>query len=254
MTSIEKKRIVGDIVAKNLFSRDLDKLMDQLQPTTDSEIMDQLTVVRDRLVELNRKRLVKISHSVMQVLCAKHLIEQDYDVRVEHPLVGGQLMADLFAIRDREPEIEHDIESVLISERLGLSVKKEALVVEVETGYVPPKAALYPIRYRQTRIAAKIARYCRYSHRFGLAVPNYHILQIPEILLKPPELREITEIQRIKEECDQFYKSPPILLDTLAMSETDYIYSINVDHVTVTQIPPDKYLEEILQAGRRILR
>lgn len=210
--------------------------------------MDQLTIIRDRLVELNRKRLVKINHSVMQVLCAKHLLEQDYEVRIEHPLVGGQLMADLFAIREREPKFENDIESLLISERLGLSTKKEALVVEIETGYVPPKAALYPIRYRQTRIAAKIARYCRYSHRFGLATPNYHVLQIPEILLKPPELRDIIEIQRIKEECDQFYRSPPILLDTLAMSETDYIYSINVDNVTVTQIPPQEYLETILRS------
>ncbi len=241
-------------MTKNLFARDLDKLLDQLQPTTDSETMDQLTIIRDRLVELNRKRLVKINHSVMQVLCAMHLIEQDYDVKIEHPLVGGQLMADLFAIRDRELEFENDIESVLISERLGLSVKKEALVVEIETGYVPPKAALYPIRYRQTRIAAKIARYCRYSHRFGLAAPNYHILQIPEILLKPPELRDVAEIQRIKEDCDQFYKSPPILLDTLAMSETDYIYSINVDQVTVTQIPPHKYFDTILQAEGRLFR
>ena len=239
-------------MTKNLFARDLDKLLDQLQPTTDSDTMEQLTIIRDRLVELNRKRLVKINHSVMQVLCAKHLIEQDYDVKIEHPLVGGQLMADLFAIREREPKFENDIESLLISERLGLPVKKEALVVEVETGYVPPKAALYPIRYRQTRIAAKIARYCRYSHRFGLAAPNYHVLQIPEILLEPPEHRDITEIQRIKEECDQFYKSPPILLDTLAMSETDYIYSINVDHVTVTQIPPHKYLDTILRAEGRI--
>jgi hypothetical protein len=157
----------------------MDKLLDQIEPTTDTETMDQLTRIRDRLVELNRKKLVKINHSVMQVLCAKHLIEQDYDVKVEHPLIGGQLNADLFAIREREPELEHDIENVLISERLGLPVEREALVVEVETGYVPPKAALYPVRYRQTRIAAKIARYCRYSHRFGLATPNYHVLQIP---------------------------------------------------------------------------
>ncbi|MHA2264062.1 MAG: hypothetical protein ACXAEN_16835 [Candidatus Thorarchaeota archaeon] len=235
-------------MADRKFSRDMDKLLDQIEPTTDTETMDQLTRIRDRLVELNRKKLVKINHSVMQVLCAKHLIEQDYDVKVEHPLIGGQLNADLFAIREREPELEHDIENVLISERLGLPVEREALVVEVETGYVPPKAALYPVRYRQTRIAAKIARYCRYSHRFGLATPNYHVLQIPEILLKPPELRDVAEIQRIKEECDEIYKSPPILLDALAMSETDHIYIINIDQVNVTRIPPHKYLDTILRA------
>jgi len=248
VTSIEKTRIVGDCLAKGKFIRDLDRLLDQLRPTSDAETAGQLTRIRDRLVDLNRKRLVKINHSVMQVLCAKHLIEQGYDVRSEHPLVGGQLIADLFAVRDREPELEHDIESVMISERLGLPVEKEALVVEIETGYVPPKAALYPIRYRHTRNVAKIARYCRYSHRFGLAAPNYHILQIPRILLKPPELRDMDEIRKIKKECDLFYKSPPIVLDALAMSEIDHIYIINVDHANVTQIPPHEYLDTIPRA------
>lgn len=226
----------------------MDSLLTQLRPASDAGTMDQLTRIRDRLVELNRKRLVKINHSVLQVLCAKHLAEQGYDVRCEHPLVGGQLSADLFAVRDREPELEHDIETVLISERLGLPVEKEALVVEIETGYVPPKAALYPTRYRQTRNAAKIARYCRYSHRFGLATPSYHVLQIPAILLKPPELRDMNEIRQIKEECDLYYKSPPILFDTLAMSEIDQIYIISVDNANVTQIPPEEYLDTILRA------
>ncbi len=226
----------------------MDSLLTQLRPTSDAGTMDQLTRIRDRLVDLNRKRLVKINHSVMQVICAKHLIEQGYDVRCEHPLVGGQLSADLFAVRDREPELEHDIETVLISERLGLPVEKEALVVEIETGYVPPKAALYPTRYRQTRNAAKIARYCRYSHRFGLATPNYHVLQIPAILLKSPELRDTDEIRKIKEECDLYYKSPPILFDTLAMSEIDHLYIISVDNANVIQIPPHEYLDTILHA------
>ncbi|MHA2042194.1 MAG: hypothetical protein ACW975_10055 [Candidatus Thorarchaeota archaeon] len=235
-------------MAKGKFLRDLDSLLDQLRPTSDTETMDQLTRIRDRLVELNRKRLVKINHSVMQVLCAKHLIEQGYEVRCEHPLVGGQLIADLFAVREREPELEHDIESVMISERLGLSVEKEALVVEIETGYVPPKAALYPTRYRQTRNAAKIARYCRYSHRFGLATPNYHVLQIPGILLKPPALRDMNEVRKMKEECDLYYKKPPILLEALAMSEIDQIYIINVDNTNVIQIPPHEYLYTILRS------
>ncbi len=222
--------------------------MNQLRSTIDAETMHQLTEIRDHLVELNRKRLVKINHSVMQLLCAKHLIEQGYEVKSEHPLVGGQLIADLFAVRDREPELEHDIENVMISERLGLPVEKEALVVEIETGYVPPKAALYPTHYRQTRIAAKIARYCRYSHRFGLATPNYHVLQIPGILLKPPALRNMDEILQMKKECDLYYKSPPILLEALAMSEIDNIYIINVDHANVIQIPPNIYLDTILRA------
>jgi hypothetical protein len=228
--------------------------MDQLQTTSEAETMDQLAEIRNRLVELNRRRLIKINHSVMQLICAKHLIEQGYKVKSEHPLVGGQLIADLFAVRDREPDLEHDIEAVMISERLGLSAEKEALVVEIETGYVPPKAALYPTRYRETRNAAKIARYCRYSHCFGLATPSYHVLQIPGILLKPPLLREIDEIQRIKEECDLFYKSPPILLDALKLSEIDQIYIINVDQCSVIQVAPHEYLDTILRAQGLVYR
>ena len=129
----------------------MDTLMELFQSTSDEETMRQLTQIRDRLVDLNRRRLIKINHSVMQLICARHLIEQGYVVGSEHPLVGGQLVADLFAVRDRGLELERDIENVLISERLGLSERKEAMVVEIETGYVPPKAALYPTRYRQIR-------------------------------------------------------------------------------------------------------
>ncbi|MFQ5833686.1 MAG: hypothetical protein ACE5H4_13340 [Candidatus Thorarchaeota archaeon] len=71
VTSSEKTRNVGDGLAKNKFSRDLDRLLNKLQPTSDAETADQLTRIRYRLVDLNRKRLVKINHSVMQVLCAE---------------------------------------------------------------------------------------------------------------------------------------------------------------------------------------
>ncbi|MCK5150904.1 MAG: hypothetical protein KAQ65_03645 [Candidatus Thorarchaeota archaeon] len=235
-------------MARNKFAHDMDVLLDQLQTSTDAETMSQLLPVCERLIELNKKRLVKINHSIMQVICAKHLIEQGYSVMIEHPLLGGQLMADLFAVRQKELEIEYDIESVLISERLGLAEDMEALVVEIETGYVPPKAALYPVKYRETRMAAKIARYCRYSHRFGMATPNYHVLQIPRILMLPPEQKNQKKLERLKEKCDVFYQNPPILLDSLVMSEVDSIYIINVDHVTITQISPEKYLDAILRA------
>jgi len=235
-------------LARNKFAHDMDVLLDQLEPSTKLGTMSQLSPICDRLIELNKKRLVKINHSILQVICAKHLIEQDYSVKVEHPLLGGQLMADLFATRKKEPEIEYDIESVLISERLGLPEDIEALVVEVETGYVPPKAALYPVKYRVTRMAAKIARYCRYSHRFGMATPNYHVLQIPRILMMPPEHRNQKKLERLKEKCDEFYHNPPILLDSLVMSEVDSVYIINVDYVTITEISPEKYLDAILRA------
>ncbi len=235
-------------MAKNKFSQDMDVLMDLLEPATKLGTMDHLKPIRDRLVELNKKRLVKINHSILQVICAKHLIEQGYRVQVEQPLLGGQLSADLFATRKKEPEIQYDIESVLISERLGLPEDIEALVVEVETGFVPPKAASQPVNYLVTRMAAKIARYSRYSHRFGMATPNYSVLQIPRILMIPPEDRNLEKLERLHKRCNEFYQNPPILLESLKLAAVDSIYIINVDQGTLREISPEKYLDAILRA------
>ncbi|MHA2425016.1 MAG: hypothetical protein ACXAEF_09530 [Candidatus Thorarchaeota archaeon] len=235
-------------MARSKFAHDMDTLLDQLEPSTKLGTIDKLIPIRDRLVELNKKRLVKINHSILQVICATHLIEQGYNVQVEHPLLSGQLSADLFATRKKEPEIEYDIESILISERLGLPKDIEALVVEVETGFVPPKAASHPGRYQTARVAAKIARYCRYSHCFGLATPNYHVLQIPRILMLPSEQRNQEKLEKLLARCNEFYQNPPILLESLKMSEVDSVYIINVDHVTTTEISPEKYLDAILRA------
>ncbi len=222
--------------------------MDLLEPGTKLGTMNHLMPIRNRLVELNKKRLVKINHSILQVICAKYLIEQGYSVQVEHPLLGGQLSADLFATRKKEPEIQYDIESVLISERLGLEEDIEALVVEVETGFVPPMAASHPVKYLVTRMAAKIGRYSRYSHRFGMATPNYSVLQIPRIMMMPPEERNLERLGRLCQRCNEFYKNPPILLESLKLAQVDSIYIINVDDGTLREIPPEKYLDAILRA------
>ncbi len=235
-------------MTKNKFARDMKLVMKNLAESSSPEIMSELDIIKERLIELNKRRLVKINHSVMQLICAKHLIEMNYKVYVEYSLLGGQLMADIFALKEREPELVHDIEDSLICERLGISKDLEALVVEVETGYVPPSAALSPVHYRGTRLAAKIARYCRYSHRFALSTPNYHILQIPRVLLKPPEEREEDQLQTLKRECDAFYQSPPIQYEALALSEVDSIIIIDIDNMNCTDLTPIRYLDSITQA------
>ena len=235
-------------MAKDRFAKDLEFLLQQLDLTTDSETMTQLDQICNRLVELRKKRLVKINHSVMQVLCAKFLIEQGYRTNVEYPLEGGKLIADIFAIRERSSCSSDELVHKMISEKHNLPYDKETLVVEIETGFVPPKAALYPVRYRQTRITAKIARYSGHSHCFALATPSFHVLQIPSILLKKPELRDSEYLHRLKEICDIDYKSPPVLLDTLKKAFIDKIYIINVDDADVTQISPLQYLDTILRA------
>jgi hypothetical protein len=234
-------------VAKDKFTRDLDRLLDTIRPTTHAKVMDSLVELRNRLVELRKKQLVKINHSVIELICAKHLIECGYQVTVEWLIDGGQLVADLFAVR---PEGGGDA-NVPNSKAMNFNTcpeGAETLLVEAETGFVPPSAALSPSRYRQARIAAKIARYSGHSEKFALATPNYHILQVPQVLLRPPEMRDKKELQILKALVDEYYSATPIPIESLKKSELDSIYIVNVDDARVRQIAPHRYLDTILRA------
>ena len=225
-------------MARNKFARDMDRLLEKLSPNTDTVVMEQLKIVCETLIELNRKRLVKINHSIMEVICAKYLMEQGYKVQVEHPLEGGRLSADVFATRvDDTTRVEDTI-----------SKKGETLLIEVETGFVPPEGALNPGLYRQARITNKIARYSGYANKFALATPNYHVVQVPIVLLSPPEIRGQNEIQELKVLCDKHYCTPPITFEDLARVELDAIYILNVDFDEVIPLTSQQYLETVLRA------
>ena len=174
----------------------------------------------------------------MEVICAKYLIEQGYDVKVEHPFDGGRLSADVFATRmDDTTRVEDTI-----------SKKGETLLIEVETGFVPPEGALNPGLYRQARITNKIARYSGYANKFALATPNYHVVQVPNVLLSPPEIRSTDELQELKVLCDSYYCTPPITFESLARVELDAIYILNVDFDEVIPLTSEQYLETVLRA------
>lgn len=227
----------------------------QIKPRTNPKVMQQLVEVRNRLVSLHKRRLVKINHCVMEVLCAWHLIEHGYRVVVEHPLDGGALVADIYAVSSRSEESAFSTDSPSYGDGMPHRRKTtrlesgETLVVEVETGFVPPEAALAPVRYRQARIAAKIARYSGHGHRFALATPGYHVLQVPHVLLRPPDEREKEELQQLKALCDGYYSSPSIAKDMLAQTVLDSIYILNVDLGRTVQVLPHRYLAMILKAN-----
>ena len=209
--------------------------------------MDNLMELRNRLVELRKKQLVKINHSVIEIICARHLIECGYQVTAEWLIDGGQLVADLYAIRP-EDSSDESTSSNRVSDFSSSPDGAETLLVECETGFVPPSAALAPSRYRQARIAAKIARYSGHSERFGLATPSYHILQVPQALLRPPEMREKQELQALKAIVDEYYSAIPISMESLEKSELDVIYIVNVDNAQIRQVAPHRYLDTILRA------
>ncbi len=230
-------------MAQSKFARDLSRLLNRLEPITNPAVMRELKKLRKILVSLNKRRLVKINHSVIELLCARHLLEKGYQVAVEQKLGTSNLIADIFAVQlnPPNPSTETDQED-------ADTFEGETVVVEIETGFVPPDAALLPERYRQARISAKIARYSGHAKRFILATPSYHVLQVPRVLLRPPSARTSKEIQQLKILCDDYYSSPPIPFVALAKVEIDVIYIVQVDRGVVIEIPPHRYLDTILRA------
>ncbi len=203
------------------FDEDLNFLLMKLAEGVDREAKRKLNVLKDRLIRLNEENVVKINHSVMELVCAKHLILKGYDVDVERS-VGGGLICDLYGEK-------------------GYGT----LIIEVETGFVPPEHALDPVTYCKARIASKITRYSDNSDKFGLGIPPYYILQIPYGFTQPPRYRNSEEIKEIKNHCDLYYKNPPVSLDEIKNARLHTIYVIDVDQAVVQEIDPATYVENV---------
>ena len=203
----------------NKFDRDLGFLLIRLNRDVDKEAEKQLNILRDRLIRLNEENVVKINHSVMELVCAKHLILKGYEVDIERPING--LICDLYGVK-------------------GLG----SHIVEVETGFIPPRHALDPANYRKSRIASKIIRYGNHSDKFALGVPPYYLLQIPTILVKPPRDRTMEDLKYLKTLCDLYYRNPPVTSDEIRNARIHTIYIIDVDGVAVREVDPATYLEK----------
>ena len=203
----------------NKFDRDIEILATRLNRDADKETKKKLNVLRDKLIRLHEENVVKINHSVMELVCAKHLILKGYEVDIERPVDG--LICDLYGVK-------------------GLG----SHIVEVETGFIPPSHALDPANYRKSRIASKIIRYGNHSDKFALGVPPYYMLQIPDILVKPPRDRTMEDLKYLKTLCDLYYKNPPVSLDEIRNARIHIIYIINVDEIAIREVDPATYLKK----------
>ncbi len=183
------------------------------------EIKSKINFVRERLIELYKKNLVKINHSVLEMICASNLISHGYTVDIEKQL-SNILVCDVFATKG-----------------------DGTFIMEIETGFTPPDHALDTIDYYVARISSKIARYSKHCSKFALATPVVGILPIPKLFLKPPSDRKIEEVQRIKNLVDRFYKSPPIEIDDILNARLHSIYLINIDKGFAKQLDPYTYLD-----------
>jgi len=183
------------------------------------EIKSRINFVRERLIELYKKNLVKINHSVLEMICASNLISRGYTVDIEKQL-SNILVCDVFATKG-----------------------DGTFIMEIETGFTPPDHALDTIDYYVARISSKIARYSKHCSKFALATPVVGILPIPKLFLKPPSDRKIEEVQRIKDLVDRFYKNPPIEIDDILNARLHSVYLINIDKGFAKQLDPYTYLD-----------
>jgi hypothetical protein len=161
----------------------------------------------------------------MELVCAKYLIQKGYEVQLEYPL-NELLTCDLYAIK-------------------GLG----NLIVEVETGFIPPENALAPLTYTSARLASKIIRYSSFAGKFALGVPPHYILPFPRALAKPPRNRADWEIIQIKKLVDAYYQRPPVTIEEIRNARIQEIYIIDVDWAKVQEIDPETYLKRAMQKG-----
>ncbi len=200
------------------FSQDLEILMAKLISGCDSRSEEALRRLEQRLLDLKEKNLLKINHSVLEMIVAKYLIMDGYEVNLEHMIDAG-LSCDVYA-------------------RKGDGV----LIVEVETGYVPPAHALDPMDYIQARIASKIARYSNHCHKFSLAAPPHYVMPVMSFFNRPPRDRSPEEAAMVKHYCDLYYKSPPVSIEEIMNSRIHSVSIIDVENVILRDMAPDEYI------------
>ena len=185
----------------------------------DREALVRMKHLEERLIDLREKNLLKINHSVLELIVAKYLVKEGYDVDLEHTIDAG-LNCDVFG-------------------RKG----DGSVIIEVETGYVPPAHALDPLDYIKARIASKIARYSNHCNKFMLAAPPYYVMPIPRFFTLPPRDRDTAELGLIKRYCDMYYSNPPVSLDEIINSRIHGVQIVDVETASLREMEPGLYID-----------
>ncbi len=204
------------------FDNDIEVAFNMLIDKYGEKIKGELNKILLKLSELHKQRLVKINHSVMEILCASYLALRGYSVDVER-MLSDLLVCDVYGVKG-----------------------EGVVIVEVETGFTPPDHALDPLMYLQARIVSKVARYSLFANKFCLATPRHNILEIPAELLKPPRFREEQELNKLKILCDKYYSNPPITYDELKRCRLHSVFILNIDDFEVNELSPDQYFQKFL--------
>jgi len=210
-------------VSQNVYEKDVDTLIQRLIVGASVVEEQKILQLAQRLKELRDKNMLKINHSILELVVAKSLISAGYDVNLEHTLENG-LTCDVCA-------------------RKGLGT----YIVEVETGYVPPSHALDPVDYIKARIASKIARYSGLCNRFALGAPPHYVMPIPRMLTKPARFPTSDEVAQVKRYCDMYYTNPPITTEEILNAHIHTVQVIDVDRLLIQEIEPGAYIDRAEQ-------
>ena len=202
------------------FKADLFELASRACARDGEEVRAKVFELAEILVTLYGKNLVKINHSALELVCARALVKQGYEVKVESRL-DSSLVCDVLGTRG-----------------------DGRLIVEIETGFIPPEAALQPSAYARSRVASKIARYSRFAGRFALGTTPTYVLDLPEFFLKPPRARKAGEAAAMKALTDAVYNNPPISIEELMQARVHSVFVIDVDSAETREVDPESYREE----------
>lgn len=208
------------------FRNDVYDVTDKLSKHLKDTDLPKLNYVRQQLIDMYQKNLVKINHSVLELICASNLIARGHSVEVEKQ-ISDILVCDLFAKKG-----------------------DGSTIVEIETGFTPPDHAMDTIDYFTARIMSKIARYSQYCSKFSLATPVIGLIPIPKIFLIPPNARNELDVKKIKDLCDRYYKNPPVSFNDILNAHLHSIYLINIDKGFAKELDPQGYVdltEKLLQ-------
>ncbi|MBT8251887.1 MAG: hypothetical protein KJO99_03515 [Nitrosopumilus sp.] len=201
------------------FRNDVNQMTEKLSFGLKEKDVYKLKNVSKQLTEMYQKNLVKINHSILELICASNLISRGYLVKVEKD-VSDILVCDIYAKKGDGDTI-----------------------IEIETGFTPPDHAMDTVDYFAARIISKIARYSQYCSKFSLATPAVGILPISKIFLLPPNARKEQDVKKVQELCDRYYKNPPIKYDEILNAHLHSIYLINIDKGFAKEVDPQGYVE-----------
>jgi len=221
-------------LASTLFSlvglaEDIDSVIERLKDRLNHPVKETLDNLGSRLKELALRRLVSSNHTAMELVVAAHLLSKGYSVEIEHVLAPN-LVCDIYAVLDGK-----------------------SLIVEVETGFVPPENSIDPVAYRFARELSKVARYSRYADFFAMAVPPFHILQLPFIVFMPPEERKRWGVEYFKRLLDLYYSKPPVKLEELLDAKLHYVYVVLVDTLELIELTAREYFVTFIERPAMLL-